>query len=95
MRNMREAPYNKSVYWSKLYIFWADEHVVTKNHVDSNYKLAKDHLLSKWVIHTWEGMSELPLTDTDNVIKENLSPEYGATMGFFSVYHVTLKIYFK
>ncbi|GJY06702.1 retrotransposon protein, putative, ty1-copia subclass [Tanacetum coccineum] len=36
-----------TVDWSKWYIFWADERVVGKNHVDSNYKLAKDHLLSK------------------------------------------------
>ncbi|GKC75435.1 probable 6-phosphogluconolactonase 1, partial [Tanacetum coccineum] len=39
--------YNNTVDWSKWYIFWADERVVAKNHVDSNYKLAKDHLLSK------------------------------------------------
>ncbi|KAI3733773.1 hypothetical protein L6452_13229 [Arctium lappa] len=47
MRNLCGAPYNKTVDWSKWYIFWADERVVAKNHVDSNYKLAKDHLLSK------------------------------------------------
>ncbi|KAF5449500.1 hypothetical protein F2P56_029940 [Juglans regia] len=42
-----EAPYNKTVDWSKWYIFWADERVVAKNHTDSNYKQAKDGLLSK------------------------------------------------
>ncbi|XP_076945221.1 putative 6-phosphogluconolactonase 2 [Bidens hawaiensis] len=47
MRNLCGAPYNKTVDWSKWYIFWADERVVAKNHADSNYKLAKDHLLSK------------------------------------------------
>ncbi|GKD13145.1 probable 6-phosphogluconolactonase 1 [Tanacetum coccineum] len=47
VRNLSGAPYNKTVDWSKWYIFWAEERVVTKNHVDSNYKLAKDHLLSK------------------------------------------------
>ncbi|KAL9994566.1 putative 6-phosphogluconolactonase [Helianthus debilis subsp. tardiflorus] len=47
MRNLCGAPYSKTVDWSKWYIFWADERVVAKNHVDSNYKLAKDHLLSK------------------------------------------------
>ncbi|KAJ7943324.1 putative 6-phosphogluconolactonase [Quillaja saponaria] len=41
------APYNKTVDWGKWYIFWADERVVAKNHADSNYKLAKDGLLSK------------------------------------------------
>ncbi|KAK2636031.1 hypothetical protein Ddye_030823 [Dipteronia dyeriana] len=42
-----EAPYIKTVDWAKWYIFWADERVVAKNHADSNYKLAKDGLLSK------------------------------------------------
>ena len=53
-RKLCEAPYNKTVDWAKWYIFWADERVVAKNHSDSNYKLAKDGLLSKvrvW-IHT-------------------------------------------
>lgn len=48
-RKLCEAPYNKTVDWSKWYIFWADERVVAKNHADSNYKLAKDGLLSKVV----------------------------------------------
>ncbi|KAK6921889.1 Glucosamine/galactosamine-6-phosphate isomerase [Dillenia turbinata] len=42
-----KAPYNRTIDWAKWYIFWADERVVAKNHVDSNYKLAKDGLLSK------------------------------------------------
>ncbi|KAK1413721.1 hypothetical protein QVD17_35499 [Tagetes erecta] len=47
MRKLSEAPYKKTVDWSRWYIFWVDERVVARNHVDSNYKLAKDHLLSK------------------------------------------------
>ncbi|CAB4295399.1 unnamed protein product [Prunus armeniaca] len=47
MGKLCEAPYNKTVDWAKWYIFWADERVVAKNHADSNYKLAKDRLLSK------------------------------------------------
>ncbi|XP_004297220.1 PREDICTED: probable 6-phosphogluconolactonase 1 [Fragaria vesca subsp. vesca] len=47
MRKLCQAPYNKTVDWDKWYIFWADERVVAKNHVDSNYKLAKDLFLSK------------------------------------------------
>lgn len=46
-RKLCEAPYNKTVDWAKWYIFWADERVVAKSHADSNYKLAKDNLLSK------------------------------------------------
>ncbi|KAL9423573.1 hypothetical protein AB3S75_035624 [Citrus x aurantiifolia] len=47
MGKLCEAPYNKTVDWAKWYIFWADERVVAKNHADSNYKLAKEGLLSK------------------------------------------------
>lgn len=47
MKKLCGAPYNKTVDWSKWYIFWADERVVAKNHADSNYKLAKDNLLYK------------------------------------------------
>ena len=46
-RKLCEAPYHKTVDWAKWYIFWADERVVGKTHADSNYKLAKDGLLSK------------------------------------------------
>lgn len=46
-RKLLEPPYNKTVDWSKWYVFWADERVVAKTHADSNYKLAKDGLLSK------------------------------------------------
>ncbi|XP_038999471.1 probable 6-phosphogluconolactonase 1 [Hibiscus syriacus] len=47
MGKLCEAPYDKTVDWAKWYIFWADERVVAKTHSDSNYKLAKDGLLSK------------------------------------------------
>jgi aconitase A len=36
-----------------------------------------------------EGMSELSLADHATIA--NMSPEYGATMGFFPVDHVTLQ----
>lgn len=47
MGKLVEPPYNKIVDWAKWYVFWADERVVGKNHDDSNYKLAKETLLSK------------------------------------------------
>lgn len=46
-RRLCEAPYKKTVDWGKWHIFWADERVVAKSHAESNYKLAKDGLLSK------------------------------------------------
>ncbi|KAJ0980158.1 hypothetical protein J5N97_008413 [Dioscorea zingiberensis] len=41
------APYNKTVHWTKWYVFWAEERAVAKNHSDSNYRLAKDMFISK------------------------------------------------
>lgn len=40
-------------------------------------------------VSTGEGMSELSLADRATIA--NMSPEYGATMGFFPVDHVTLQ----
>lgn len=44
---LSEGPYIKTIDWAKWYIFWVDERVVVKSHADSNYKLAKDGLLTK------------------------------------------------
>ncbi|KAH8487709.1 hypothetical protein H0E87_026327 [Populus deltoides] len=44
---LTEPPYVDSVEWSKWHVFWVDERVVPRNHVDSNYKLAFDGFLSK------------------------------------------------
>lgn len=42
-----EAPYNKTLDWSKWYIFWSDERAVAKNHAESNYKLTKEGFIAK------------------------------------------------
>ncbi|KAJ8760819.1 hypothetical protein K2173_021857 [Erythroxylum novogranatense] len=47
LRKLVEPPFIDSIEWSKWHIFWVDERVVPKDHVDSNYKLAFDGLLSK------------------------------------------------
>ncbi|PSS32967.1 6-phosphogluconolactonase [Actinidia chinensis var. chinensis] len=47
LRKLVESPYIDSVEWSKWHVFWVDERVVPKDHVDSNYKLAYDCFLSK------------------------------------------------
>nr|XP_051214755.1 probable 6-phosphogluconolactonase 2 isoform X1 [Lolium perenne]XP_051214756.1 probable 6-phosphogluconolactonase 2 isoform X1 [Lolium perenne] len=53
MRKLCEAPYSKTLDWSKWYVFWADERAVAKNHVESNYKLTKEGFLSKCVTY-WD-----------------------------------------
>ncbi|CAK9310704.1 unnamed protein product [Citrullus colocynthis] len=45
--NASEPPYVDSIDWSIWHIFWLDERVVPKTHVDSNYKLAYDGFLFK------------------------------------------------
>ncbi|XP_028790803.1 probable 6-phosphogluconolactonase 4, chloroplastic [Neltuma alba] len=47
LRKLVEPPYVNTIPWSKWQIFWVDERVVPKTHVDSNYKLAYDGFISK------------------------------------------------
>ncbi|KAK8476182.1 hypothetical protein V6N13_046788 [Hibiscus sabdariffa] len=47
LRKLVEPPYVDAVDWSTWHVFWVDERVVPKDHVDSNYKLAFDGFLSK------------------------------------------------
>ncbi|KAL5577754.1 hypothetical protein UlMin_019453 [Ulmus minor] len=51
--------------------------------------LRKQGVVGKFVEFYGEGMSELSLADRATIA--NMSPEYGATMGFFPVDHVTLE----
>ncbi|KAK7252993.1 hypothetical protein RIF29_37342 [Crotalaria pallida] len=51
--------------------------------------LRKHGVVGKFVEFYGEGMSELTLADRATIA--NMSPEYGATMGFFPVDHVTLQ----
>ncbi|KAI4314714.1 hypothetical protein L6164_027594 [Bauhinia variegata] len=51
--------------------------------------LRKHGVVGKFVEFYGEGLSELSLADRATIA--NMSPEYGATMGFFPVDHVTLQ----
>ncbi|GLT39296.1 hypothetical protein SLA2020_134940 [Shorea laevis] len=51
--------------------------------------LRKHGVVGKFVEFHGEGMSQLSLADRATIA--NMSPEYGATMGFFPVDHVTLQ----
>jgi 6-phosphogluconolactonase len=50
-RKLVESPYAETIDWAKWHVFWVDERVVPKDHLESNYKLASDGFLSK-VIHS-------------------------------------------
>ncbi|KAF9604145.1 hypothetical protein IFM89_002820 [Coptis chinensis] len=52
LRKMVESPYLDSVDWGQWHVFWVDERVVRKDHIDSNYNLAYDGFLSK--VREWE-----------------------------------------
>ncbi|OIW02431.1 hypothetical protein TanjilG_05024 [Lupinus angustifolius] len=47
LRKLVELPHAESIDWSKWHVFWVDERVVPKDHLESNYKLAYDGFLSK------------------------------------------------
>ncbi|EHA8590663.1 putative 6-phosphogluconolactonase 2 [Cocos nucifera] len=65
------APYNKTVDWTKWYVFWADERAVAKNHGDSNYKQTKDGFLSKVSV-----LNSHVYSINDNVTVEDAAGEY-------------------
>jgi 6-phosphogluconolactonase len=45
-------PYQESVDWSRVHVFWADERAVPRDHPESNFKLAFDAFLSAVPIPT-------------------------------------------
>jgi 6-phosphogluconolactonase len=44
---LAEHPFADTVPWSSIYFFWGDERCVPPDHPDSNYRMAKETLLSK------------------------------------------------
>ncbi|HKP12030.1 MAG TPA: 6-phosphogluconolactonase, partial [Blastocatellia bacterium] len=44
---LAEAPFADTVPWDSIYFFWGDERCVPPDHADSNYRMARETLLSK------------------------------------------------
>ena len=44
--------YKESIPWSQVHLFWGDERCVPPDHQDSNYRMAREALLSKITIPT-------------------------------------------
>ncbi|KAL1309608.1 hypothetical protein HN51_052306 [Arachis hypogaea] len=76
LKALVEPPYANTIQWSKWHVFWADEKVVPKTHIDSNYKLAYDTFISK-----------VPIAMNVNTIDDALSAEVAA-----DVYETNIKI---
>lgn len=46
-RLLAAAPYAAQVDWRAVYVFWGDERCVPPQHADSNYRMARETLLSR------------------------------------------------
>jgi 6-phosphogluconolactonase len=46
-RLLAEAPYREAVPWDAVVLFWGDERCVPREHPDSNYRMAREALLSR------------------------------------------------
>jgi 6-phosphogluconolactonase len=44
---LAEPPYRDQVDWGRVDVFWGDERAVPPDHLDSNYRMAREALLSK------------------------------------------------
>jgi 6-phosphogluconolactonase len=44
---LAETPFKETVPWSSIYFFWGDERTVAPDHAESNYRMAREALLSK------------------------------------------------
>lgn len=71
--------YNSKINWSKTNIFWGDERCVPPEDPESNYKMAKEHLLSKISIPeknvfriAGEAEPELEAIRYSGILKNNL-----------------------
>ena len=42
---LTQEPYRTQIPWSKLWVFWGDERCVPPDHPESNFGVARDHLL--------------------------------------------------
>jgi 6-phosphogluconolactonase len=75
-----KEPYRERIPWNRLFVFWVDERCVPPDHEDSNYRVARELLLSR-----------VPIAP-ENVIRiqGELDPEEGA-----AVYESAIRGHFR
>ena len=78
---LAEEPFSKSVPWASIYFFWGDERTVPPTHSGSNYRMARETLLSKVPVPP-ENIFRVPAELDDH---ERAAREYSETIRqFFS-----------
>ena len=78
---LAEDYYRSRIPWANTHVFWGDERCVPPDHADSNYKMAREALLSK---------VSLPPSHVHRIPSEMESPRDAA-----KAYEQELKLFFK
>ena len=72
---LAQAPYQKSIPWNKVWVFWGDERCVPPDHPESNYGMAKQFLLDKVAVasaHVFRIRGEDPPAETARMYAKTL-----------------------
>jgi 6-phosphogluconolactonase len=72
-------PFLDTVPWSSIYFFWGDERCVPPDHKDSNYRMARETLLSRVPVPE-DNVFRIPAENPDH---ERAAEEYEATLRNF------------
>jgi 6-phosphogluconolactonase len=76
---LAEEPFSRSVPWASIYFFWGDERAVPPTHSGSNYRMAKETLLSRVPVPP-ENIFRIPAELDD---RERAAREYSETTRLF------------
>lgn len=76
---LAEKPFANSLPWRSICFFWGDERCVPPDHMDSNFRMANDTLLSKVPIPR-ENVFRIPAEDEDH---ERAAANYSETLQKF------------
>jgi 6-phosphogluconolactonase len=79
-QQLTEEPVKSLMPWTKTYVFWGDERHVPLEHELSNFKMAKDLLLSKVPI---PAANIFPMTDGMRPVEHTASLYEGKLLKFF------------
>ena len=78
---LAEPPFRETIDWPRVHLFWGDERFVSADHPDSNYRLAREALISKVPIPSLN-VHPIPTEDSD---PEAAAARYEETLRHFFV----------